>query len=340
MGDVLIRSILVVDDEMEYRTVIEQILRGLSYSCDSAVDAFEALERIGQKDFDLVISDIMMEKKDGLELMREARTIWPQLDFIIMTGQAEYTYSNIIQAGATDFISKPFEAGELKAKIERIEREKQIYRQLQERNEDLKRAHQRLQCTLKQTVGALASTVEMKDPYTAGHQRRVARLASAIARELGLSNEMICAIRMAGLVHDIGKISVPSEILTRPSRLPVLEMNLIKRHVETGYEILQDIEFEWPIARIERQHHERMDGSGYPRGLSGDDILLEARIIAVADVVEAISSHRPYRAALGIDKALEELSQNRGTLYDPEVVDACLGLFTEKGYELPQYSSL
>ena len=340
MGDALIRNILVVDDEMEYRTIIEQILRRLSYSCDSAVDAFEALERIGQKDFDLVISDILMEKMDGLELMREALTIWPQLDFIIMTGQTEYTYSNIIRAGATDFISKPFEAGELKAKIERIERAKQIYGQLQERNEDLKKAHHRLQCTLEQTVGALASTVEMKDPYTAGHQRRVARLACAIARELGLSNEMICAIRMAGLVHDIGKISVPSEILTRPSRLPVLEMNLIKRHVETGYEILKGIEFEWPIARIERQHHERMNGSGYPRGLSGDDILLEARIIAVADVVEAMSSHRPYRAALGIDKALEELSQNRGTLYDPEVVDACLGLFTEKGYELPQFSSL
>jgi putative two-component system response regulator len=335
MGDALIKNILVVDDEMEYRTIIEQILRGLSYSCDSAADACEALERIGRKDFDLVISDIMMEKMDGLELMREAQTKWPQLDFIIMTGQADYTYSDIIKAGATDFISKPFEAGELKAKIERIERENQVYRELQERNEDLKRAHHRLQCTLKQAVGALASTVEMKDPYTAGHQRRVAHLASAIARELGLSSEMIYAIRMAGLVHDIGKISVPSEILTRPSKQPVLEMNLTRHHVESGYQILKGIEFDWPIAQIELQHHERMNGSGYPQGLSGDDILLEARIIAVADVVEAMSSHRPYRAALGIDKALEEISQNRGTLYDPEVVDACLRLFTEKGYELP-----
>ena len=252
-----------------------------------------------------------------------------------MTGHTEYSYTDIIESGATDFISKPFEAGELKAKIKRIEREKQIYGQLQERNEALGKAHEKLQCTLKQAVGALASTVEMKDPYTAGHQRRVAHLASAIARELDLSREMTDAIRMAGLVHDIGKISVPSEILTRPSKLSVLEMNLTRHHVETGYEVLKGIEFEWPVAQIARQHHERMDGSGYPQGLSGEDILLEARIIAVADVVEAMSSHRPYRAALGKVEALEELSRNRGTLYDAEVVDACLRLFDEKKYEFP-----
>jgi putative two-component system response regulator len=335
-SDTAIRSILVVDDEEEYRRIIEQILLGLSYSCDSAGDASEALEKLGRKCFDLVVSDIMMTEKDGLELMREARENWPHLDFIIITGHAEYSYSKVIEAGAADFISKPIEAGELKAKIERIAREKRIYQQLQERNEELSKAHDRLQCTLKQAVGALASTVEIRDPYTAGHQRRVAHLACAMAHELGLSVEMISAIRMAGLVHDIGKISVPSEILSRPSLLPELEMSLTRNHVHFGYEILRRIDFQWPVAEIALQHHERMDGSGYPLGLSGDGILLEARILAVADVVEAMSSHRPYRAALGVEEALEELARNRGKLYDPEAVDACLRLFTEKGYELPQ----
>ena len=175
----------------------------------------------------------------------------------------------------------------------------------------------------------------MKDPYTAGHQRRVAHLAATLAAELGLSLEMADAIRMAGLVHDIGKISVPSEILTRPSRLPLLEMSLTRNHVMAGYEILKGIDFEWPVAQIALQHHERMDGSGYPQGLSGSAILLEARIIAVADVVEAMSSHRPYRAALGKIEAVDDLSRNRALLYDAEVVDACLRLLTEKRYEFP-----
>ena len=335
MGERLIKSILVVDDEKEYRLIIKKILMELSYTCEGAGDASEALEKLGHKHFDLVLADIMMAGKNGLELMREARTNWPFLDFIVMTGHIEYLYTDIIESGATDFISKPFEVGELKAKIKRIERERQIYGQLQERNEELKKAHERLQCTFKQAVGALASTVEMKDPHTAGHQRRVAHLACSIAQELGLSREMTDAIRMAGLVHDIGKVSVPSEILTRPSKLPVLEMNLAKSHVEAGYEILKEIEFEWPVAQIARQHHERMDGSGYPQGLSGEDILLEARIIAVADVVEAMSSHRTYRAALGRIEALEELSRNRGTLYDSAAVDACLRLFDQKKYEFP-----
>jgi len=330
-----IKSILVVDDEKEYRLIIEKILGELSYSCEGAGDAFEALEKLTQKRFELVLSDIMMTRKSGLELMREARAHWPSLDFIIMTGHTEYLYTDIIESGAADFISKPFEAGELKAKIRRIEREKQIVGQLQEKNEALKKAHEKLQCTFKQAVGALASTVEMKDPYTAGHQRRVSDLAAAIARELNLSRDMADAVRMAGLVHDIGKIAVPSEILTRPSKLSTLEMNLTKHHVETGYEVLKSIDFEWPVAQIERQHHERMNGSGYPQGLSGEDILFEARIIAVADVVEAMSSHRPYRAALGMAEALDERTRNRGTLYDPEVVDACLRLIAEKKYEFP-----
>ena len=179
----------------------------------------------------------------------------------------------------------------------------------------------------------MALTVETRDPYTAGHQRRATNLARAIATEIGLSEAQVDGIRMAGVVHDLGKISVPTEVLTKPGRLTKIEFNLVKAHPQVGYDILNRIGFPRPLTQIVLQHHERMDGSGYPSGLSGEEILLEARILAVADVVEAMSSHRPYRQALGIDKALEEISRNRGVLYDPEVVDACLKVFIEKGFK-------
>jgi len=187
-----------------------------------------------------------------------------------------------------------------------------------------------LRRSLKGTIHALASAVEMKDPYTAGHQRRVAGLACTIAREMSLSGEKIAGICMAGMVHDVGKINVPAEVLSKPSQLTGTEFDLIKMHPQDGYNVLKEIEFPWPVAQIVLQHHERMDGSGYPQGLKGDDILLEARILAVADVVEAMSSHRPYRPALGIDKAMEEIRKNKGKLYDPDVVASCLRVCSEK----------
>lgn len=183
------------------------------------------------------------------------------------------------------------------------------------------------------SIELTALMVEAKDPYTAGHQRRVSILSCAIAKEMNLSEEQIEGTKIAGLIHDLGKISIPSEILSKPGRITDIEYGLIKNHPQVGYDILKTVKFPWPIAQIVLQHHERMDGSGYPSGLSGEKILIEARILSIADVVEAISSHRPYRPALGIDKALEEISQNRGIFYDPEVVDACLKLFKEKGFK-------
>ncbi len=199
-----------------------------------------------------------------------------------------------------------------------------------ERKENL----QKLRKALGATINAMAVTVETRDPYTAGHQRRVADLARAIATEMKLSSDKIDAVRMASVIHDIGKISIPSEILTKPTQLSDLEYNLIKTHPSSGHAILKDIEFPWPIARIVLEHHERIDGSGYPCGLKGDEILLESRIVAVADVVEAISSHRPYRAAQGIEAGLEEIEKNKGRLYDAQAVDACLRLFREKHYKM------
>ncbi len=197
--------------------------------------------------------------------------------------------------------------------------------------EELRQSYVQLQRTLEGTVNALVSTIEIRDPYTAGHQRQVTQLACAIAEEMGFPEEQIEGLRMAGLIHDIGKISIPAEILSKPVQLNELEWGMIKAHPQVGYDILKTTDFPWPVAQIVLQHHERMDGSGYPRGLSGEAIILEARILGVADVVEAMASFRPYRPARGLDKALEEISQNRGVLYDSQVADACLKLFAEKG---------
>ncbi len=191
-----------------------------------------------------------------------------------------------------------------------------------------------LRKSLGGTVRVISSLVETRDPFTAGHQRRTADLARAIAEELGLSGEQIEGLRTAAAIHDLGKISVPADILTIPRRLTGIELMLIQSHTQAGYEILKDIEFPWPVARIILEHHERLDGSGYPRGLTGDELLLESRILMVADVVEAMSSHRPYRPALGTAAALAEIENNKGRRYDPEVVDVCVGLFKEKNYQL------
>ncbi len=190
----------------------------------------------------------------------------------------------------------------------------------------------RLRASLEEALQAISATVEMRDPYTSGHQRRMAELAVAIARLQGLPEEQVHGIRLAGIVHDLGKIRVPAEILSKPTVLTDIEFNLIKIHPQLGYDILKEIEFPWPIAQAVLQHHERLDGSGYPQGLKAEQILPEAKILAVADVVEAMSSHRPYRASLGLEAALDEISKGRGVIYDPAAVDSCLTLFREKNF--------
>ena len=206
-----------------------------------------------------------------------------------------------------------------------------------------KLAEEKLQQTLKSlrkaistTIQVLVSALEARDPYTAGHQSRTANLACAIATEMGLTENIIEGIRMAGIIHDIGKLSIPAEILAKPTKLTNLEFSLIKDHPQIGYEMLKDVESPWPLAPIVHQHHERINGTGYPKNLAGDAIILEARILAVADVVEAMASHRPYRASLGIETALEEIEKNKGILYDEIVANACLRLFREKKYQFPR----
>jgi len=198
--------------------------------------------------------------------------------------------------------------------------------------DDLKKSYKKVKKTLEGTIKALSLTVETRDPYTAGHQERVTTLVTAIADEMGLSKEKKTGLELAARIHDIGKINIPVEILSKPGQLDEFEYSLLKNHPETGYEILKNIDFPWPIAKIVLQHHERMDGSGYPKGLKRKDIILEARILGVSDVVEAMSSHRPYRPALTIEESLKEIEQNRGILYDKKVVDACLKLFRKKKF--------
>ena len=195
---------------------------------------------------------------------------------------------------------------------------------------ELKRSTERLNNILEQIVQAMATVTEIRDMYTAGHQQRVSELAVAIAREMQVSDEIIKSIQVAGMLHDIGKIAVPAEILTKPSTLSTHEFGIIREHAEVGYLILGSIEFPWPIAEIVHQHHERIDGTGYPRGLTGEEMLVQAKIIAVADVVEAMSSHRPYRASQGIVKAMLEINSNCGKLYDEKVVLACIKILEER----------
>jgi HD-GYP domain-containing protein (c-di-GMP phosphodiesterase class II) len=215
--------------------------------------------------------------------------------------------------------------------VERELREASVRRRARRADDTLQSTIDLLERTVQGTIQTLAFLTETRDPYTAGHQRRVTELAEAIAAAMALNGDRRPLLHAAGTLHDLGKTAVPTEILTKPGSLTPAEFELIRVHPRTGYEILAGIEFPWPVAEVVVQHHERLDGSGYPAGLSGSAIRLEARILAVADVVEAMSSHRPYRPALGLELALDEIAAHRGVLYDADVADTCRDLF-ESGF--------
>ena len=202
--------------------------------------------------------------------------------------------------------------------------------------DDLRKSNLKLRRLMEDIVNGLVTAIEMRDPYTAGHQRRVAELAGAIGKEINLGMDQLDGLRIAALIHDIGKIHVPSEILSKPGRLTDIEFTIMKSHSQAGYDVLKSIDFPWPIAKTVLQHHEKLNGSAYPNGLFGDEIILEAKIICVADVVEAMSSHRPYRPALGFKKAIEEINANKGILYDENVVDACTRLIQDMNFKFGQ----
>jgi putative nucleotidyltransferase with HDIG domain len=249
---------------------------------------------------------------------------------IIMTGYVDdFNYEDIVEQGASDFIQKPFRIAEFVARLKRVLSERASRQELKKALGDLKINLDKFRRAMEGIVQAMSVAVEIRDPYTAGHQQRVADLACAVAAEMGMAEDDVYGLRMASVIHDLGKIAVPAGILAKPGRLSDLEYELIKNHVKAGYDILRQIEFPWPLADIILQHHERIDGSGYPQGLQGSEILLPARILAVADVFETIASHRPYRPSLGLQHAIDELQNNSGKLFDSEVVATLLRLVEE-----------
>jgi putative nucleotidyltransferase with HDIG domain len=281
----------------------------------------------------IAIVDLRLPDGNAVHVLTSPPEAGP-FPILIMTGHGDERVAvAAMRAGAIDYVVKSSEA--FAAMPRTVERALREWRMLQERKQaekNLLETNQRLSQAITATIQVLGMTVEARDPYTAGHQRRTTILAEAIAGEMGFPPEKIEGLRMAGKIHDIGKISTPSEVLSKPTRLTPVEYELVKAHAQKGYEILKEVESPWPLAEIVFQHHERQDGSGYPRGLKGDEILMEARILGVADTVEAMASHRPYRPALGVEAALEEIDNNKGVLYDPDVVAACLTLFREKGF--------
>lgn len=222
------------------------------------------------------------------------------------------------------------ELQEMQKKITELEKVKVDYNQLEEK---LKQCYKKLQKFVEDTAYIIMKVVETRDPYSIGHQQRVSKLATAIAQEMKIPQEKIEGVRIASLVHDIGKVNLPTEIISKPGKLIDVEFNLIKNYPKVGYDILKKVDFPWPVAEIVFQHQEKIDGSGYPRGLKGDEICIEAKILGAANVVEAMSSYKSYRPALSIDEALAEIAENKNILFDPEVVDTCLKLFKEKSFK-------
>ena len=338
--------ILVVDDDVSVCRLLKKILERDGYACQMAENTEAALSKIASQTFDLVISDINMPGKSGIELLKEIKKNYPNMPTLMISGVKDVnTSDSAISLGAYDYILKPFQKNqvlisvknslrrrcmELQDRFERENMEKIINIQ----TNDLNVSRIKLKRTLDGVIKSMAFALETRDPYTAGHQQRVSELCVAIGDEMGFSKEQLYWLKMAGMIHDIGKISIPAEILCKPTRLTAAEFTIIKEHPETGYNILKEIDFPYPIAEIIRQHHERLDGSGYPRGLAEDQIFVEARILAVADVVEAMASHRPYRASLGIEAALKAISGTNDQQYDPHVVETCCSLFEKKGFKL------
>jgi putative nucleotidyltransferase with HDIG domain len=343
-------SIVIVDDNPNNLQVLSSILQEAGYKVRPALGGEIALRAVAASPPDLILLDIRMPGMDGYQTCEQLKARPATCDIpVIFISALNETDDKLaaFRAGGVDYVAKPFQAEEVLARVRahlqlhRMQRRLESMveartRELRAANESLSQGQKQYRRMLEQTIQAIAMTIEKRDPYTAGHQVRVAHLATAIAERLAMPAEQLEGLRLGGMIHDIGKIYLPAEILNRPGRLTDTEFALVKTHAEVGRQIVSDVEFPWPVAAMIHQHHERPDGSGYPQGLKDGEIILEARILAVADVVEAMASHRPYRPAIGMDKALAEIRTGAGRLYDPEIVDACLQLFEGEGYRLPE----
>jgi putative nucleotidyltransferase with HDIG domain len=341
-----------VDDEEGIRRTLAIFLGRKGYDVKVAGNVTEAAALLESAQFDVVLSDIVMPGRDGIDLLGIVRERQPHAHVILITGQPTFeTAAEAMRLGAFDYLAKPVRQEVVCRVVDRARADKALRDENRRLNAELKRYNEELEqlveertreltraladrddalmqlrCALENSVATLALTVEVRDPYTAGHQSRVAELAGAIARKMKLPEATAQVVVMAAQVHDIGKIAIPAGILAKPGKLSRPEFELIQTHPEVGHRLLKRIGFPWPIHDIVFQHHERLDGSGYPDKRKGKAIRVEARILAVADVVEAMCTHRPYRPALGLTAALEEIDSHRSTHFDPIVVDACLAV--------------
>jgi len=337
-------KILAIDDREDNLIVIKAMLKAFIPECEviTAFSGSEGIEKANTEFPDVIILDVIMPEMDGFETCRKLRASrdTKHIPVVMVTAisNSPENRKKGLDAGADAFMSKPIDEGELVAQVRsmlRIKRSEDILRKerdslenlVKERTAELRKSLEGAEKLLEQTIQVLANTVETRDPYTAGHQLRTADIAAAIAVEIGMDENTQKGIYMASMIHDIGKINIPSEILNKPGPINDTEFSLIKEHPSIGARIIEPIEFPWPISTIITQHHERIDGSGYPHGLHDEEILPEAKILAVADVMEAMWSHRPYRPAKSIQDTLDELQNYRGIKYDPDIVDAALGLF-------------
>ncbi|GAB6267441.1 MAG: hypothetical protein STSR0002_01810 [Smithella sp.] len=359
--------ILVVDDEDAILNAFNRILADEDYEVHTASNGLEALNKLrtAQRPYSLIISDQRMPLMSGVQFFAQAKNIFPDAVRILLTGYADTgTVIDAINKGEVSlYFTKPWHEEELLfhirqsiSKVEILDENRRLIELIKDKNaellelnktledrtkkktsdlfaqaEKLKDSYKKSQIILEGIVKTLSKIVETRDPYTSGHEDQVARIACEIAKEMQLPEEQITAINIAATLHDIGKISVPTEILTKPGLLSDLEREIIKTHCKVARDILVNIEFPYPVGEIIFQHHERIDGSGYPRGLTGDAIALEARIIGVADVIDAMASYRPYRPALGVNAAIDEIVKFKGITYDPTVVDAYLKIHKNTG---------
>lgn len=324
-------KILVVDDEIQVQRLLMQTLSRHGFECVAASDAASARKRLAEKAFDVALCDVRMPGESGISLAKHIRSEFPRTAVIMLTAVDDYHIADeVVESGVYGFLLKPFHTSDLvinvrnAVRMRRLEEANRRYREHLEQLVDERTV--RLKKALDGIVQVVTRMVEARDPYTAGHQQQVARLAVSIGKELGLSRDQLEGLSVGGRIHDLGKICVPAEILSKPGALSPAEFALIQAHCEQGFRIIDGIDFPWPVGRMVLEHHEKWNGRGYPEGLSGEQILLEARILCVADVVEAIASHRPYRPGLGLDSAISEIASNRGVLYDPAVVDAFMKL--------------
>ncbi len=329
-------TLLVIDDDADVRRAEVEALERVGLTVVEAADGVAGLLAARRRAFDAVILDLRMPGLDGLEVLAALRREQADLPVVVVSGQG--TFDDAVEAlrrGAWDYVQKPFAADALcDAAAQAVARSRQLAAAREEhaglealvaeRTAALEQRAAALRRLLEQVAGTASHLVELRDPYTAGHMRRVGELSLRVGERLGLEEPRLETLRFAAQLHDLGKAAIPVELLVKPGRLSPAEWGLVKSHAAVGAELLAGIEFPGPVAQVVRQHHERLDGSGYPDGLAGGVILVEAQLVAVADVVEAMATDRPYRAALGLPAARAELTRARGRLLLPDVVDACL----------------